>query len=158
MLRLTGAALVAAALCAAGFVWVSMEGRRLRATEQAVGAVELLRGQVVLLLQPLDAAIAALAPQNALLERLRDAGCPIQREKLRAELARAGLGKAQIAAIEALFSAIPSLPAGQGAPFDAAREQLNLQLTAQRKAMGQGAALYPRLGILAGIAAFILLV
>ena len=76
----------------------------------------------------------------------------------RAELARAGLGKAQIAALEALFAAIPSLPAGQSAPFDAAREQLSLQLAAQRKAVGQGAVLYPRLGILAGLAAFVLLV
>ena len=158
MLRLTGAALVAAALCAAGFVWAGMESRRLRATEQAVNAVELLRGQVVLLLQPLDAAVAALAQQNALLKRIADAGCPVQDEALRAELARAGLGKAQIAALEALFAAIPSLPAGQSAPFDAAREQLSLQLAAQRKAVGQGAALYPRLGILAGLAAFVLLV
>lgn len=158
MLRLTGAALVAAALCAAGFVWAGMENRRLRAAEQAVNAVELLRGQVVLLLQPPDAAVAALARQNALLKRLADAGCPAQGEALRAELARAGLGRAQIAVLEALFAAIPSLPAGQSAPFDAAREQLSLQLAAQRKAVGQGAALYPRLGILAGLAAFALLV
>ena len=158
MLRLTGAALVAAALCAAGFVWAGIEGKRLRALEQAAHAVELLRGQVVLLLQPLDASILALAPQNVLLKRLADAGCPIQGEELRAELTRAGLGKAQIAAMEALFSAIPSLPAGQSAPFDAAQEQLNLQLAAQRKAFNQSMALYPRLGILAGIAAFVLLV
>ncbi len=158
MLKLTGAALVAAALSTAGFVWAGMESRRLRATEQAVNAVELLRGQVVLLLRPLDAAISILSTQNALLARLADAGCIIQGEALRAELARAGLGKAQIAVMESLFEAIPSLPAGQGAPFDAAREQLNLQLAAQRKAVGQGAALYPRLGILAGLAAFVLLV
>ncbi|MGN1249791.1 MAG: hypothetical protein ACI4XW_06890, partial [Candidatus Spyradocola sp.] len=106
----------------------------------------------------LDAAILALAPQNALLKRLADAKCPMQGEKLRAELTRAGLGRAQIAAMEALFSAIPSLPAGQSAPFDAAQEQLNLQLEAQRKALNQSMALYPRLGILAGIAAFVLLV
>lgn len=158
MLRLTGAALVAAALCAGGCVWAGMESRRLRAAELAVQAVELLRGQVVVLLQPLDAALAALAQQNALLKHLADAGSPAQGEALREELARAGLGKAQIAALEALLAAIPSLPAGCGAPFDAAREQLCLQLDAQRKAMGQCAALYPRLGILAGLAAFVLLV
>lgn len=158
MLRLTGILLVSVSLGAAGFVCSAAQMRRLRATEDALHAVELLQGQILRLLQPLAQAVDALAPQNPLLQRLSQTRCILRGEALRTELSHAGLGHAQIDALQRLFQAIPQLSSGQNAPFEAVREQLSLQLALQKKAVDRGAALYPKLGLLAGLAAFLILI
>lgn len=158
MLRLTGIALLCAALSAAGFLYIAAEKRKVDALQEALYAVKLLRIEVTRLLLPPGRAIAALAGQNKLLKQLHEAGCPLEGEALRSALLRFGLGKEEAAYLEALFVAWPRLSAGQSAPFDAAEEQLNQRLIQRKKALEQNAALYPKLGVLAAAAAFLLLI
>ena len=158
MLKIIGIALVTAALGASGFFYAAWAKKRLRALENALSAVRLIKGQVTHLLLPLGEAIRALAPQNPLLSNLAAAGCPLSGEALEAELARAGLGKTERDILIQLFCAVPLLPAGQIGPFDAAAEQLSAQIAMQQKAVQQGGALYPKLGLLAAFAVFLLLI
>ena len=158
MLRLTGIALLCAALSAAGFLYIAAEKRRVDALQEALYAVKLLRVEVTRLLLPPGRAVAALSDQNQLLKQLHEAGCPLEGEKLHSALLRFGLGKEEAACLEALFTAWPRMGAGQSAPFDAAEEQLNQRFMQRKKALEQGAVLYPKLGVLAAAAAFLLLI
>ena len=64
MLRLTGIALLCAALSAAGFLYIAAEKRRVDALQEALYAVKLLRVEVTRLLLPPGRAVAALSDQN----------------------------------------------------------------------------------------------
>jgi stage III sporulation protein AB len=158
MLKTIGIILVSIALGAAGFLYAAWAKKRLNALEEALRAVGLLKGQVAHLLQPLGEAIRTLAPQNALLKHLAEAGCPLSGDALNEALSGAGLVKPESDILMRLFAAIPQLPAGQTGPFDAAAEQLSSQIAMQQKAVQQGGSLYPKLGLLAAFAAFLLLI
>ena len=58
MLRLTGIALLCAALSAAGFLYIAAEKRRVDALQEALYAVKLLRVEVTRLLLPPGRAVA----------------------------------------------------------------------------------------------------
>ena len=128
------------------------------ALQEALYAVKLLRVEVTRLLLPPGRAVAALSDQNQLLKQLHEAGCPLEGEELHSALLRFGLGKEEAACLEALFTAWPRMGAGQSAPFDAAEEQLNQRFMQRKKALEQDAVLYPKLGVLAAAAAFLLLI
>lgn len=158
MLKLIGILLISASFSAAGFVVSMMQTRALRAARDALHAVELLQSRIVHLLEPLPQAIETLAPQNPLLHRLYASNCTQSPNKIRAALKSANLSPVQIDVLMRLFQAIPHLCAGQTAPFDTAKEQLSLQIQQLQQTVPQRTALYPRLGLLAGLAAFLILI
>lgn len=158
LIKVIGISLVAVGLSSAGFVYASYSKKRLHAMESALTAVGLLKGQVTHLLLPLSIAVISLASQNKMLLSLADAGCPMGGLELEKALINFGLGKPECECIANLFAAIPSLAAGQTGAFDAASEQLTAMIAQQSKSVQQGGTLYPKLGLLAGFTAFLLLI
>ena len=158
MLRMLGIGLIVAGLGASGFVYAAYARQRLRALEDAQSAVSLLAAEISLMQRPLCQAIENLAQQNTLLSALAQEGCPTQGEALDRVLRRLGLDAGGRATLQRLFSAIPTLSAGQTAPFDLATQQLAAAQAMQKKALQQGASLYPKLGLLAAFTALLLLV
>ena len=154
MLRTLGACLIACAAAGTGFVCAAQSKRRIHALETAVQAVELLKVAVVLQLQPLEEALAALQSRNLLLAVLHREKLPCAVETLR----KCGLSKEEAEIFLTLLHAIPSAAAGQDSHFTVAAQQLNQCLSTQRAAAKQATLLYPKLGLLGGLAAFLMLI
>lgn len=158
MLKTVGIAMVTTGLCAAGFLYASYAKKRLKALEDALAAVELLKGQVIYLLAPLPIAIEHLSGQNALLKRLADARCFTGGEEMAQILAHMGMNRPEMDCFQGLMQAVPLLGAGQSGPFETAAEQLTALIAQQKKIVQRDGVLYPKLGLLAGFTAFLLLI
>ena len=154
MLRIAGACLIACAAAGTGFFCAHWSKRRIAAVESAMQAVELLHPAVILQLQPPERAVHDLAGRNKLLAALDAAKYPYTAD----DLCKAGLSRTEADILLALFRAIPCAAAGQDMHFTAAMEQLALQRKAQQASWEKAGELYPKLGLLGGLAAFLMLI
>lgn len=151
MLRVVGAGLIACSVTGMG-IWITVrEKRRVRALEQAMHAVSLLKSVITRQLIPLKEAVHMLSDQNTLLRHLDTA------EWGENDLRRYGLGEEESRILETLFYEIPRAGAGNTEHFDAAQDRLTEQLIMRKKTADQASALYPKLSVLCGAAAFLML-
>ena len=147
-----GAGLAGAAVAFIGAALAARAKKRLASLDACRQTVEQLKTQVSMLFEPPKSALSKLSQHNPVARAL----CLAQAEQDEA-LARLGLGKEETDILRALLRDVPSLPAHEGRRFDAARAQLDELHTRLAKRCEQDARLYPKLGLLGGLALFLIL-
>lgn len=154
MLKAVGAALIACAVTGIGIWITAREKRRVRALEETMEAVALLRVSVTRRLLPLKEAMEELRQQSKWMQ------CMAQTEVVNYEqaLEQFGLGKEEVEILMTLLRTIPRAAAGRAEHFDAAQDMLAQRLKARKAAAEQASSLYPKLGLLGGAAVFLLLI
>lgn len=154
MLKAIGAALIACAVTGVGIWTTEREKRRVRALEEAMESIVLLKASVTRRLLPLKEAMEELQHQSKWMQ------CMAQTDSGGYEqaLEQLGLGREETEILMTLLRTIPRAAAHSTEHFDSAQEQLAQRLKARKTAAERTSALYPKLGLLGGAAVFLMLI
>ena len=156
MLKVLGMILCAAALCCLGFVAVWTSGKRIEAGKEALRFIRLLENEICDLKKPPDEALrdisyAGKLPKLLLLEKQ-----PWEKEKIRNRLKECGLGNEECEIVGKLLTEILSMQSPRIEVFTTAIGEMEAILQMREEALKSTGSLYPKLGILAGLALILL--